>query len=326
MGMRVVVMRDDMSPVEVAHPALFKAAAPGRRSLAAIKAQAAAAAAKKAQDARRAANRASEDAEDYEERLILAREAKGLAEAQIDEAEHLSKMEGRSLAAKLKDIIAKAQVRLARARAEIDAIHAEGKAQIDAAVALRAEAKAAQAASIEAQKEARALEAQPVSVFISRKTQKLYVRKAFEPLFESAVTVVDPQVAIGTTLFTALGYAGDDSSLRWSALAMYPDGGSGRGARPGSTSADVAKAALDRIVIPQEALDRINELISPASSLIISDEGISKETGRGTDFIVLMSGEPQGGIKRRPRNSYVARGEDYGPYRPIGGGGFLSWW
>ncbi len=96
---------------------------------------------------------------------------------------------------------------------------------------------------------------------------------------------------------------------------------------PGRDQPEAAKAALDRIAIPQDALDRINELISPASSLIVSDEGISKETGKGTDFIVLMSGEPQGGIKRRPRNSYVARGDDYyAPYRPSGGGGIFSWW
>jgi hypothetical protein len=33
--------------------------------------------------------------------------------------------------------------------------------------------------------------------------------------------------------------------------------------------------------------------------LIISDEGMSTETGKDTDFVILMSGEPQGGIKKR---------------------------
>ena len=35
----------------------------------------------------------------------------------------------------------------------------------------------------------------------------------------------------------------------------------------------------------------------------------AKETGKGTDFVVLMSGEPQGGIKIRRRRS------PYGGYR-----------
>ena len=46
-------------------------------------------------------------------------------------------------------------------------------------------------------------------------------------------------------------------------------------------------AALERITIPQDALARINELMTAGASLIISDLGMSHETGKGTDFIVL---------------------------------------
>ena len=62
-----------------------------------------------------------------------------------------------------------------------------------------------------------------------------------------------------------------------------------------------AKAALDRLVIPEDTLDRIAGMISPRSSLIISDEALSSETGDGTEFVILMSGEPQGGLKNRRR-------------------------
>jgi len=44
---------------------------------------------------------------------------------------------------------------------------------------------------------------------------------------------------------------------------------------------------LERIEIAQDVVDRISELLTPGSSLIISDHGISHETGRDTDFIVL---------------------------------------
>ena len=43
----------------------------------------------------------------------------------------------------------------------------------------------------------------------------------------------------------------------------------------------------DSIEFPKEALDRITELLIPGSSLVISDEGLGRETGRGTEFIVL---------------------------------------
>src|SRR5262245_32238768 len=34
-------------------------------------------------------------------------------------------------------------------------------------------------------------------------------------------------------------------------------------------------------------VDRIGELLVPGSSLVVSDEGLGRETGRGTEFIVL---------------------------------------
>jgi hypothetical protein len=48
-----------------------------------------------------------------------------------------------------------------------------------------------------------------------------------------------------------------------------------------------ATEALDRIQLPKEAVDRISEILIPGSSLVVSDSGISGETGKGTDFIVL---------------------------------------
>jgi hypothetical protein len=75
--------------------------------------------------------------------------------------------------------------------------------------------------------------------------------------------------------------------------------GDGHNVEPISPDAGLARAALDRIDIPQDIVDRISEIISPGSSLIISDEGMSTETGKDTDFVILMSGEPQGGIKMR---------------------------
>jgi hypothetical protein len=46
-------------------------------------------------------------------------------------------------------------------------------------------------------------------------------------------------------------------------------------------------AALDRIEIPQDVVEQISELLTPGSSLIISDYGMSSETREDTDFIVV---------------------------------------
>jgi hypothetical protein len=77
--------------------------------------------------------------------------------------------------------------------------------------------------------------------------------------------------------------------------------------------------------------------------LIVSDEGAHKETGKQTDFIVLLSGEPQGGIILRPKpkpefyddywgygynnNGYGGYGYDRRrPKKPFFGGGKFPWW
>src|SRR5262245_62591584 len=77
--------------------------------------------------------------------------------------------------------------------------------------------------------------------------------------------------------------------------------GEGRGFDAIAADVTAAKAALDRVAIAPDDLDRISEVVLPGSSLIISDEGASIETGKDTDFVVVMSGEPQGGLKTRRR-------------------------
>jgi hypothetical protein len=46
-------------------------------------------------------------------------------------------------------------------------------------------------------------------------------------------------------------------------------------------------------------LDRIATTASPRSSLIISDEALSAETGKGTEFVAVLGNEPQGGLAMR---------------------------
>jgi hypothetical protein len=49
-------------------------------------------------------------------------------------------------------------------------------------------------------------------------------------------------------------------------------------------SSDKANAALN---VPQDVAERISELLTPGSSFIVSDHGISNETGADTDFIAV---------------------------------------
>jgi lipoprotein-anchoring transpeptidase ErfK/SrfK len=145
----------------------------------------------------------------------------------------------------------------------------------------------------------------PISVYISRKLSRLFVRKGFTEVFETPVTIAQPDQPLGTHLFTALeGHP--DGTMRWNVASLATE----RVVKPGKYQMTYTprgeqlrkelvapeyevltprdpNAALERIAIPEEAVMRIMALMTPGASLIISDLGISHETGRGTDFIVL---------------------------------------
>jgi hypothetical protein len=132
----------------------------------------------------------------------------------------------------------------------------------------------------------------PISVFVSRKLSKLFVRRGFSPLFDVPVRIENPEEPLGTHVFTAMEFQNEGAAVRWTVLSI-PEGATKERAAPAKQAAasvplpDKASAALDRIEIPQDTIEKISELLTPASSLIISDDGISHETGKGTDFVVL---------------------------------------
>jgi hypothetical protein len=193
---------------------------------------------------------------------------------------------------------------------QLESATAEAKSKLDADAAAKEALKAAEtkkAAAAKAANEAK-LALEPVSIFISRATQKLYVRRnthkrwpdggeVFDSSIEVPVTIRNPDTPIGTHVFTAM--ARNDSGLRWTVVTI--DNG------------DEAKNALDRISIPQDVLDRIAPTALPRSSIVISDEPLSSETNYRTEFVAVLSNQPQGGfITRQPSTdkNFAADDED----------------
>jgi hypothetical protein len=139
----------------------------------------------------------------------------------------------------------------------------------------------------------------PISVFVSRKLSRLFVRQGFSPLFDVPVRIEHPEEPLGTHVFTAMEFQNDGAAIRWTVVSLpeefsrMSEGVMKERDVPAKQAAlsvplpDKANAALDRIEIPQDAVERISELLTPASSLIISDNELSRETGRDTDFIVV---------------------------------------
>jgi hypothetical protein len=310
LGMRVVVAPNDAEPVEFSHPALFvpkseATAGPARAETLARAADEAARTVLEAKNAAAAAARATAPLTASLRKLkglktsadaALARTEKAIDAAKTDEA-----------GARAEELKQKAAARVAELQAELDTAEVNAKPKLDAAAAAQDAAKAAEAKRADAANAAREakLALLPVSVFISRTTQKLYVRRGVEAILEVPVTIQNPDKPIGTHVLTAVARAGE--GLRWTAVTI-DDGAN-------------ARAALDRISIPQDALDRIAPSAFPRSSLIISDEPLNRETNQRTEFVVALHNQPQGGLamRRTPSDVRVARGNSWDD------GGFTRW-
>jgi hypothetical protein len=300
-GMRVIISPNDTEPVEFSHPALF---VPNREAIAAASAKAealrreAAEAAKTADQAKKAAATAARETASLTLSLRKLQGLKTRADAELDYADKaLAAAKTDQAKARAEDLEQKAAAKAAVLGTKFDTAKADAKSKLDAAAAAKEAAKAAQtrkAAAANAASEAE-LALEPVSVYISRATQKLYVRRnthrpapdgggeVFDATIEVPVTIRNPDKPIGTHVFTAM--ARSDAGLRWSVVTV--DNG------------DDAKDALDRITIPQDVLGRIAPTALPRSSIIISDEPLSGETNYRTEFVAVLNNQPQGGFVTR---------------------------
>jgi L,D-transpeptidase catalytic domain len=321
-GMRVIISPNDTAPVEFSHPALFVpnveaiAAAPARAETLAREAEEAA---KLADETKKATAIAARETVSLTASLRKLEWLKTRADAELAFADRkLTAAKTDQAKARAEEQKQRAALKAAEAGTQFDTARANAKSQLDAAAAAKDAAKAAQtkkADTAKAASEAK-LALEPVSVYISRATQKLYVRRnthkqwpdggeVFDATIEVPVTIRNPDKRIGTHVFTAM--ARSDAGLRWTAVTI-------------DNGAD-AKDALDRITIPEDVLVRIAPTALPRSSIIVSDEPLSRETNYRTEFVAVLNNQPQGGfVTRRPTVDVpVASGNDWGN----GGFGFF---
>src|SRR5471032_1041471 len=311
-GMRVIIAPNDAAPLEFSHTALFMpnaeaiAAAPARAE---TLAREAAEAVKAAAEAKKAVATTARETALLTASLRKLESLKRSADAALASADKaLASAETDEAKARAEDRKQKAVARAAELATQLDTARADAKSKLDAAAAAKDAAKAAEtkkAAAAKAASEAK-LALEPVSIYISRATQKLYVRRnthrpapdgggeVFDATIEVPVTIRNPEKRIGTHVFTAM--ARKDAGLRWTVVTI--------------DDADDAKNALDRITIPQDVLDRIGPTALPRSSIVVSDEPLSRETNYRTEFVAVLSNQPQGGfITREPStDAFVASG------------------
>jgi hypothetical protein len=330
-GMRVVIVREDIAPAEIEQPEMFNHGRAPEPDVSPLGINAARSPSGAERQARLQAIKEAKlgDAEAAKKRALKARSAAAYKAGQAASAGRLAQAAAANLARmeaalnaseRMPETVSRRMesdnaartamaARIQAARFQLKKAQSQAQAKRDAAAQAEEDAKRAAAFSDDAAEAAEIARqnAWPISIFISRKAQRLYIRRGREPVFEGPVTIRDPHRPIGTFVFTALSDAGAPGRMRWNVVSMYKNATAiepfseakpaSKRRREAVMPADVAGArnALQRLVIPQEALDHISAPLLPGSSLIVSDEETSGETGKDTDFIVYMSGEPQGG-------------------------------
>jgi lipoprotein-anchoring transpeptidase ErfK/SrfK len=145
---------------------------------------------------------------------------------------------------------------------------------------------------------------EPVSVLISRKEGRVFIRQDWKEVYEAPVTIRDPERPLGTHVYIAVDAKSDGSAMRWMSISVPENSKdakprkSVKGAKrktedPHVTEAaadkkpETAIGALERIELPPGVRERISELLWTGASLIVSDHARSGEMGEYTDFIVL---------------------------------------
>jgi hypothetical protein len=103
----------------------------------------------------------------------------------------------------------------------------------------------------------------------------VYVKQDRKTIFDAAVSIADPDKPLGTHLFTIQNFGIDDSRADWQVISADEDSD--------------ARAALNRVNLPDDVRDRLERLLTPGSSMIVSDGGLNPETNKFTDFIVVTN-------------------------------------
>ena len=175
-----------------------------------------------------------------------------------------------------------ANTRLAEAATKEE--RASGMAAVAAAMATEAQA-ARDAAAAALQSSASSLD--PISVFVSAKEGRIFLRQGFTPLMDAPITIRDTGGRLGTHIFSAISTSEDGSGVEWLAVTVPNAGAEGRTEAMRDRQLKKAQEALDRIEIPPAVHAEIANRLWAGASLIVSDHGLNHETGRGTDFVVL---------------------------------------
>ncbi|MTI42286.1 L,D-transpeptidase [Roseibium hamelinense] len=103
----------------------------------------------------------------------------------------------------------------------------------------------------------------------------LRVRRKFREVYSAPVFIENPDVHVGTHVFTALGFKEGEARVSWISVRAED-----RGER-------TPHAILDRVDLPEKVRKDLGKILTPGTSLIITERSFKRHTDLGTDFVVM---------------------------------------
>lgn len=123
------------------------------------------------------------------------------------------------------------------------------------------------------------------------------IRQRARDIFAAPVGLAEPERPLGTHLYTVVQLDPATGHAAWNGMTIKARGRLPGGSNRPTAARTAGKAAatqpvtmgrvLDRVTMPAHVRMHIEDLLTPGSSLIITDGGHTRETGLDTDFIVL---------------------------------------
>jgi hypothetical protein len=295
-----IVHKDTPAPTVALVNPLERAKAAGRQAIADAASTSKAAKAAVATSAARSAeaNAAIVARIGAELALATAHTKRDAAAKAMDEAADAKAIE------RARDTLLQAEAKITEAERTVDQARAVEATKTPEAFAAAKTAWTAERAGDEAAARLKSTErnTEPISIFVSRKAGRIFVRQAWVPIHEAPVTFKESELPLGTHTYLAAASDAAGARLRWISVSLPPSrplqprGETRRDgqATPASLSAapaahqpETAASVLERFELAEETRRFIEDRLWTGASLIVSDEGISPETGATTDFIVV---------------------------------------
>lgn len=282
-----------LNPLERAKAARRHAIADAATTAKAARAAVAASAARAAE-----ANAAIAALRGAELALATVRAKRDAAAKVMDEAAEVKAIE------RARDLLVEAESRVGLAEKAAEQVRVVEAMKTQEAIAAAKVAWSTEQASEEAAATLKATErnTEPISILVSRRAGRVFVRQAWAPIHAAPVIFNESELPLGTHTYLAAAADDDGRNLRWISVSLPPSrpvqlrqearrDAQASQAPPAAVAIahrpETATSVLERFELAEETRSFIENRLWTGASLIVSDEGISPETGATTDFIVM---------------------------------------